>query len=343
MEDLTEFDVVLDGVGKAFDGHRVVDRVSLSVRRGEFFSLLGPSGCGKSTLLRIVCGFDEPTEGRVLLAGSDVAGVPAHRRDVNLVFQNYALFPHLSVADNVAFGLRMQGVAGDEIERRVRAALEMVRLGAYGGRAPASLSGGEQQRVAIARALVTRPRVVMLDEPLGALDLKLRRGMQEELKRLQRESGLTFVYVTHDQEEALSMSDRIAVMSKGRLEQVGAPREIYERPATRFAAEFIGTANLFDGTAEGASVRTDDGLSLAIADPRSGRVTVVVRPEKLRLGAGKNAVDATVSEVLYAGATSTVILHRDGRKLVYVGAPDGLKSGDKASVGWDPADAAVVA
>jgi ABC-type Fe3+/spermidine/putrescine transport system ATPase subunit len=247
------------------------------------------------------------------------------------------------VGANVAFGLRMQGVAPDETLRRVGDALEMVRLPGYGDRAPASLSGGEQQRVAIARALVTRPRVVLLDEPLGALDLKLRRGMQEELKRLQRGSGLTFVYVTHDQEEALSMSDRIAVMSRGRLEQVGTPREIYERPATRFAAEFIGTANLFDGTADGGTVRTDDGLALSIDAPRAGRVTVVVRPEKLRLGRGANAVEATVGEILYAGATSTVFLHRGGRKLVYVGAPDGLRCGDAACVSWEPADAVVVA
>jgi spermidine/putrescine transport system ATP-binding protein len=333
---------VLDAVEKGFDGHRAVDRVSLSVRRGEFFSLLGPSGCGKSTLLRIVCGFETPDAGRVLLDGADVTLTPPHKRDVNLVFQNYALFPHLTVFENVAFGLRMCRVGDEDIGARVGHALDMVRLPSYGPRRPATLSGGEQQRVAIARALVTRPSVVLLDEPLGALDLKLRRGMQEELKRVQRESGVTFVYVTHDQEEALTMSDRIAVMSRGKVEQVGAPHEIYERPATRFAAEFIGTANLFEGTAEGGVVRTSDGLAIAIDGERRGDVTVVVRPEKLRFGSGKNAVDAVIGEILYTGPTSTVILQANGRKLVATASTNGLKCGDRIRVGWDPADAVIV-
>ncbi len=335
--------LVVDGVRKVFNGSTVVEDVTLSVRAGEFFSLLGPSGCGKSTILRIVCGFESPDRGRVLLDGVDVSAFPPHKRNVNLVFQNYALFPHLSVFENVAFGLRMLGLGDAIVRERTGAALELVRLPSYGDRRPATLSGGEQQRVAIARALVTRPALVLLDEPLGALDLKLRRGMQEELKRLQRESGLTFVYVTHDQEEALTMSDRIAVMSRGKLEQVGAPAEIYERPATRFAAEFIGTANLFDGMADGSTVRTNDGLSLAIDGSRTGGVTVIVRPEKLRIGRGANTIDAVVSEVLYTGATSTIILRRGDRRIVVVAPPDGLKAGDPASVSWNPPDAVIVA
>src|SRR5437867_266871 len=226
------WDVELRAVEKTLGGRRIVDGVSLAIGRGEFFALLGPSGCGKTTLLRMIAGFDGPDAGAILLGGSDVRAVPPHRRDLNLVFQNYALFPHLSVADNVAFGLRIQRAR--DIPDRVRRALEMVHLPGYERRSPATLSGGEQQRVALARAIVTGPRVLLLDEPLGALDLKLRKGLQEELRRLQRELAITFIYVTHDQDEALSMADRVAVMRGGRVEQCATPREIYERPATRF-------------------------------------------------------------------------------------------------------------
>src|SRR5919198_3869828 len=224
-----------------------VEGVTLSIREGEFFSLLGPSGCGKTTTLRLVAGFEEPTGGRILLHGRDVVGVPPHRRDVNMVFQNYALFPHMDVFDNVAFGLRRKKVPGGEIKRRVGEMLALVELGGREHRRPAQLYGGQQQRVALARALVNHPRALLLDEPLAALDLKLRQAMQLELKRIQREVGITFVYVTHDQYEALTLSDRLAVMNDGRIEQLGRGRDIYERPSTRFVASFIGTSNLFAG------------------------------------------------------------------------------------------------
>src|SRR5690349_21656376 len=236
--------VELRSVTKRFDDLVAVDDLSLDLAAGEFFTLLGPSGCGKTTTLRMIAGFERPSEGEIRIEGVDVAGAPPHRRPTNTVFQSYALFPHLSVEDNVAFGLRRKRIARDEIAGRVAAELERVGLSAEAKRRPAQLSGGMQQRVALARALVNLPKVLLLDEPLGALDLKLRKGLQVELKRIQREVGITFVYVTHDQEEALTMSDRIAVMSRGRVEQVGTPEEVYERPATTFVAGFIGVSNL---------------------------------------------------------------------------------------------------
>jgi spermidine/putrescine transport system ATP-binding protein len=231
--------VELRGVTKRFEQLVAVDDLDLSIEGGEFFTMLGPSGCGKTTTLRMVAGFEEPSEGRVLIDDADVAGLPAHRRPTNTVFQTYALFPHLSVRDNVAFGLKRKKVPKDEIGRRVDAELERVGLAAEGNRRPAQLSGGQQQRVALARALVNLPKVLLLDEPLGALDLKLRKGLQIELKRIQQDVGITFVYVTHDQEEALTMSDRLAVMNRGRIEQVGPPEDVYERPETTFVAGFI--------------------------------------------------------------------------------------------------------
>ncbi len=247
---------------------------------GEFFTLLGPSGCGKTTTLRMIAGFEQPSEGEIRIEGADVAGLPPHRRPTNTVFQSYALFPHLSVEDNVAFGLKRKRVAKAEIAERVAAELERVGLAAEAKRRPAQLSGGMQQRVALARALVNLPKVLLLDEPLGALDLKLRKGLQVELKRIQREVGITFVYVTHDQEEALTMSDRIAVMNRGRVEQVGGPEDVYERPATTFVAGFIGVSNLMPATVAGAGeVRLDqgptvraptDGLAVRRALPRGG-------------------------------------------------------------------------
>src|SRR6266542_3275578 len=250
--------IELIGVNKQFPSPTTsvvaVEDVDLQVGAGEFFSLLGPSGCGKTTTLRMLAGFEEPSSGRILLYGRDMVGVPPYRRDVNMVFQHYALFPHMSVHDNIAFGLRYKKVPRDEIRRRVAEALRLVELEGREQRRPRQLSGGQQQRVALARALVNRPRALLLDEPLGALDLKLRRAMQLELKRIQREVGITFVYVTHDQEEALTMSDRLAVMNAGRIEQLGTPRELYERPATRFVANFLGTSNLFSGRLE----RRDD-------------------------------------------------------------------------------------
>jgi spermidine/putrescine transport system ATP-binding protein len=283
--------VRLRGVTKAFGELVAVDDLDLDIAPGEFFTLLGPSGCGKTTTLRMVAGFEDPSSGQVLIDGQDVAELPAHRRPTNTVFQSYALFPHLSVGENVAFGLRRKKVAKEEVKRRVAEELERVGLAAEANRRPNQLSGGQQQRVALARALVNRPKVLLLDEPLGALDLKLRKGLQIELKRIQNEVGITFVYVTHDQEEALTMSDRIAVMNGGRVEQVDGPEEVYERPSTTFVAGFIGVSNLMPGEvtqANGARarVRLDSGPEIeSSADGvvAGERVHAVVRPEKLRI------------------------------------------------------------
>jgi spermidine/putrescine transport system ATP-binding protein len=293
---VTGIDVRLADVTKVFGaGVRAVDGVSLDVLDGEFFSLLGPSGCGKTTTLRLIGGFEEPTSGLIELQGEDVTWLPPYKRNVNTVFQNYALFPHLSVFENVAFGLRRKRVDGAEIKRRVAEMLELVELQGFERRKPGQISGGQAQRVALARALINRPAVLLLDEPLGALDLKLRKQMQLELKRIQREVGITFIYVTHDQDEAMTMSDRICVMNRGKLEQLGTPEELYERPGTRFVAGFLGASNLLPGTVEPGSdaygvVRLGDATAVSV--PRSQlegrtRVDVGVRPEKIRLlGAG---------------------------------------------------------
>jgi putative spermidine/putrescine transport system ATP-binding protein len=281
-----------------------VDGIDLTVHSGEFFSLLGPSGCGKTTTLRLVAGLEQPTAGRVLLDGADVTDVPPHRRNVNTVFQSYALFPFLSVFDNVAFGLRNRGLAKADITCQVREALDLVKLTEYEKRRPGVLSGGQQQRVALARALVLNPAVLLLDEPLGALDLKLRQEMQIELKQIQQEVGITFVYVTHDQDEALTMSDRMAVMAGGQIEQIGTPVEVYERPATEFVAGFIGISN----------VLSRDG------------VRFVIRPEKIRMlaegetaAAGSTVEQGTVAEVIYVGMSTRYVVHLDrGEQLVAV-------------------------
>jgi ABC-type Fe3+/spermidine/putrescine transport system ATPase subunit len=336
-----EFDVTLRGVIKTFGGRRAVDDVTLKIRRGEFFSLLGPSGCGKTTLMRMIAGFESHDSGAITLGGADMAGIPPHRRDVNMVFQNYALFPHLSVADNVAFGLRI--AKADDVDGRVSRTLAKVNLAGYEKRSTTTLSGGEQQRVALARAIVTGPRVLLLDEPLSALDLKLRKGLQEELRRLQRELGMTFVFVTHDQEEALAMSDRIAVMNGGRVEQTGTPEEIYERPATRFTAEFVGSGNFFEGTGDGRTVRTKDGLSIESA--ASGDVTLLVRPEKMRINGGAG-LPARVEEVLYQGASMSIILKAGERRLLVEDANDGalarVRVGETTTVSWRPEDVLVL-
>jgi spermidine/putrescine transport system ATP-binding protein len=298
-----------------------VDSVDLTIGEGEFFSLLGPSGCGKTTTLRMIGGFEEPSEGQILLYGNDVVGVPPNHRDVNMVFQSYALFPHMSVYENVAFGLRRKGVDTASTKQRVGEMLELVQLEGKSDRRPRELSGGQQQRVALARALVNKPRALLLDEPLAALDLKLRQAMQLELKRIQREVGITFIFVTHDQNEALTMSDRLVVMNAGKIEQLGSPREIYERPRTRFVAGFIGTSNIITGT-----VREMDGTSavlettspdetLVVADAHDAAAEVgkplhiTVRPEKISISTdtpapGRCAIRGTVSEVVYLG-TST--------------------------------------
>ena len=305
---------------KRFDDVVAVDGINLHMPPGEFFSLLGPSGCGKTTTLRLIAGFEQPTSGRVELDGKDMAHTAPHKRNVNTVFQSYALFPHLSVADNVAFGLRFKDVSKAEMRQRVAEALRLVRLEGLDRRRPSQLSGGQQQRVALARALVLNPAVLLLDEPLGALDAKLRKALQLELKTIQEEVGITFVYVTHDQEEALTMSDRIAVMSNGHVEQVGSPQEIYEEPATTYVADFLGISNLMDARAEGSAgdglcrVRLGDfELRGGRGDTRArGEVKVVIRPERVRVEphgtAGDNRVPGMVRRSVYLGSSTQLIV-----------------------------------
>jgi len=313
-----ELDVELRKVFKVFDGETAVRGVDLNIRRGEFFSILGPSGCGKTTTLRLVAGFDLPSAGEVLIQGQPMTHIPPHRRPVNTVFQSYALFNHLSVRENIAFGLRLKKLKGAEVDERVRQALKLVKMEDYANRFPAQLSGGQQQRVALARALVNRPTVVLLDEPLGALDLKLRKEMQVELSNLHQDLGLTFIMVTHDQEEALSLSDRIAVMRAGKIEQIGTPTEIYERPRTTFVADFIGDTNLFKGRVEAADssslqITTTTGLKIVVQSKSPKELTshakdlaVSVRPEKIRLSLSPpdstiNCFEGRLKHVMYLG------------------------------------------
>jgi spermidine/putrescine transport system ATP-binding protein len=311
-------------------GFLAVDHVDLDVNEGEFFSLLGPSGCGKTTTLRMIGGFEQPTEGRIELQGDDVTYLPAYRRNVNTVFQNYALFPHLTIYENVAFGLRRKKVQSADVKKRVTEMLELVELPGYEHRKPSQISGGQAQRVALARALVNKPAVLLLDEPLGALDLKLRKQMQVELKRIQQEVGITFIYVTHDQEEAMTMSDRIAVMNHGRYEQLGDPEVLYERPKTRFVAGFLGVSNLIPATRDGrdngyAGFRLADGTGVrvpaALVEGRDGALALGVRPEKIRLlektdeiPSGMNHLPGTIAHASYLGvSTQYIVALPDGR------------------------------
>jgi len=327
--------VELVSVTKRFADVVAVRDLSLTLAPGEFFTLLGPSGCGKTTTLRMVAGFEEPTEGRVLIEGEDVGPLPPHRRPTNTVFQSYALFPHLSVRDNVAFGLRRKKVPRDEIETRVTEELERVGLAREVDRRPNQLSGGQQQRVALARALVNYPKVLLLDEPLGALDLKLRKGLQIELKRIQREVGITFLYVTHDQEEALTMSDRIAVMNDGRIEQLGTAEDVYERPRTTFVAGFIGVSNLMPGVVVSAngdsgSVRLDSGVEVTTAVDGlapGDRCYAVVRPEKLRIVPADGptdgpAVDGVVESSVFLGTSTQIVVRLAGDVPITVLVPN---------------------
>jgi spermidine/putrescine transport system ATP-binding protein len=352
-----ETGVELCDVTKRFGEVVAVDDLSLELGRGEFFTLLGPSGCGKTTTLRMVAGFEQPDAGEIRIEGEDVAGLPPHRRPTNTVFQSYALFPHLSVEANVAFGLKRKKIAKGEIADRVRAELERVGLAAEAKRRPAQLSGGMQQRVALARALVNLPKVLLLDEPLGALDLKLRKGLQVELKRIQREVGITFVYVTHDQEEALTMSDRIAVMNRGRIEQVGTPEDVYERPATTFVAGFIGVSNLMPATVLGSgAVRLQSGTEIAAETgglSAGERCAAVVRPEKLRVEAagggpassnGMPQVEGVVESSLYLGTATQIVVGLEEGVRMTVLVPNASEAdrqrlpggGARVELSWEP-------
>ncbi|MET0558102.1 MAG: ABC transporter ATP-binding protein [Solirubrobacterales bacterium] len=354
--------VALRGVTKRFGGLVAVDDLDLELAPGEFFTLLGPSGCGKTTTLRMVAGFERPDAGQIRIEGEDVAGLPPHRRPTNTVFQSYALFPHLSVEDNVAFGLKRKRIGKDEIATRVAAELERVGLAAEAKRRPAQLSGGMQQRVALARALVNLPKVLLLDEPLGALDLKLRKGLQVELKRIQREVGITFVYVTHDQEEALTMSDRIAVMNRGRVEQIGSPEHIYDWPETTFVAGFIGVSNLMPATVVAPGrVRLESGPEV---EADTGPLTTgagchaVVRPEKLRVehldaaapSNGLPRVEGVVESSLYLGTATQIVvsLGEGARMTVLVPNADEEErrrlpgGGARVSLSWAPENTCVV-
>ncbi|MDQ3863523.1 MAG: ABC transporter ATP-binding protein [Actinomycetota bacterium] len=341
--------VELSAVTKRFGEFVAVDDLTLDIYEGEFFSLLGPSGCGKTTTLRMIAGFEEPTEGRISVAGEPMRGVPPYKRPVNTVFQSYAIFPHLNVFDNVAFGLRRSGVKGEELNKRVTDACEMVQLSGFEKRKPSMLSGGQQQRVALARALVNRPEVLLLDEPLGALDLKLRKEMQLYLKNLQHEVGITFIYVTHDQEEALTMSDRIAVMNEGRVQQVADPPTLYELPENHFVADFIGQTNVFSGTVESVS---DGRVTLRTASGEKVEATVrevevgeeahaAVRPEKMRFGSeGDNTSIARIKQIIYLGVSTQYIAELPGGQKVVLyqqnfSEEDHPEVGEEVPVSWD--------
>jgi spermidine/putrescine transport system ATP-binding protein len=363
VPDTPVVDVRLDRVTKRFGDFTAVDDLSLEIKQGEFFSLLGPSGCGKTTTLRMIGGFEEVTDGTVYLGDQDVTGLPPFKRDANTVFQNYALFPHLSVFENIAFGLRRHKVPDGEIRGQVTAMLKLVELPGYEQRKPTQLSGGQQQRIALARALINHPRVLLLDEPLGALDLKLRKQMQVELKGIQSEIGITFIFVTHDQEEAMTMSDRIAVMRLGKIEQLGAPEELYERPQTEFVAGFLGVSNLLDAEVAGkgdrfAELKLADGSVVRAPSAGvngGGRVRIGVRPEKLRvlpIADGQtepipddtNAIDGTILDASYLGvSTQYIVQTKDRHKLtVYAqnietsGAGEVLGDGQRVRLTWKP-------
>ena len=359
---VSEVDVRLVDVTKRFGDQVAVDSITLDVSDGEFFTLLGPSGCGKTTTLRMIGGFEQPTSGLIELQGVDVTFLPAYQRDVNTVFQSYALFPHLNIYENVAFGLRRKGVSGEELKKRVAEALELVQLIGYEKRVPGQLSGGQAQRVALARALVNRPGVLLLDEPLGALDLKLRKQMGIELKRIQREVGITFIYVTHDQEEAMTMSDRIAVMNKGRYEQLAGPETLYERPATRFVAGFVGASNLLEGKigSDGADWTVTLASGGVIRAPKTlGEIgsggAIGVRPEKLSLlepgqQSKGNTLQGTVVDTSYLGVITQYVVEEKGGLRLLVSEQnldrttrnDTWRPGEQVTLTWKPENGFVV-
>jgi spermidine/putrescine transport system ATP-binding protein len=363
-----EADIHLEDVTKRFGDTLAVDRLTLSIERGAFYAMLGPSGCGKTTTLRMIGGFEDPTAGRVYLGGEEVTQQPPYKRDVNTVFQSYALFPHLSVEKNVSFGLERRKVSKQELRTRVGEALELVQLGGLGKRKPAQLSGGQQQRVALARALVNRPRALLLDEPLGALDLRLRKQLQIELKRIQQDVGITFVHVTHDQEEAMSMADTIAVMSDGHIEQAGSAADLYERPRTEFVANFLGVSNLIEATLRGSPdgelsrVETHDGATLLVPAGRIGphedaAVKVGVRPEKVRLlpanqdpGSDVNVLRGHVIVAAFLGVSIQYLIKASGGEELTVivqnsegSEPESLGPGRQVQLAWSPHHTFVVA
>jgi spermidine/putrescine transport system ATP-binding protein len=353
--------VELRSVTKHFGSFTAVQDVSLGVRSGEFITLLGPSGCGKTTVLRMISGFETPSDGLVLLDGKDVTHVPPYRRDVNQVFQSYALFPHLTVEENIAFGLKMRNTQRHEMASRVSQVIDLVSLAGFEGRKPSQLSGGQRQRVALARAIVCEPKVLLLDEPLSALDAKLRHQMQLELKRLQQRLGITFIFVTHDQEEALTMSDRIAVINKGRIEQLGSVHEIYHQPRTTFVANFIGEANILPATvisrsAHGAKIRLDGKLDLVIRDPSLSddveTLLVSIRPEKIHITRRPhehaNSFEAVIENEVFRGATDELLLrHESGLQLIAIAANESahqecFSKGEKVFCSLHPSDLTVV-
>src|SRR4051795_5885143 len=361
-------DIRLAGVTKKFPETVAVDRLTLAIERGAFYALLGPSGCGKTTTLRMIGGFEDPTEGTIYLGGRDVTDLPPYKRDVNTVFQSYALFPHLTVERNVAFGLERRKLPKQEVRKRVADALDMTQLHGLGERKPAQLSGGQQQRVALARALVNHPRALLLDEPLGALDLRLRKQLQLELKRIQKEVGITFVHVTHDQEEAMTMADTIAVMNEGRIEQEGGATDLYERPATEFVANFLGDCNLVDGKlgvrrGDVTEFETHDGATLRVPEERIGPeldgdpVRMGVRPEKLTLvpagidpPSGANTLRGRVEIASFLGTAIQYVVHTTGGEEFTAveqnrlgTEPDSIGPGRDVSIAWDPAHSILVA
>ena len=357
MSKTQEKDVIvrIADVDKSFDGERVVKKLNLDVERGEFLTMLGPSGCGKTTTLRMIAGFEVPTSGQIFLEGEDVDDKKPNERNVNTVFQNYALFPHMNVFDNIAFGLVEKKVKKDEIRRRVEEMIRLVQLDGMEKRMPSQMSGGQKQRVAIARALVNRPKVLLLDEPLGALDLKLRKQMQGELKALQRRLGITFIYVTHDQEEALTMSDRIAVMNRGRLEQVGTPEEVYNHPETKFVADFIGESNIIEGYVEDM---TEDSIEVTMESgkaviPETGyrmeeMVYLCIRPENLKISTEQKEgfrFRGQVREHIFIGSTNkTMIEMPNGQMLKSVTPAEDelIPVGTAVNVYWNPGKAVVM-
>ncbi len=347
----------LDHLTKSFDGTQVLKDISLSVNAGEFITLLGPSGCGKTTTLRIIAGLTAPDSGRVLLSGQDVTELPPNKRNVNTVFQNYALFPHMNVERNIGYGLRIRGEARSEIQRRVAEMLELVQLVGFGNRTPAQLSGGQRQRVAIARAVILKPDVLLLDEPLGALDLKLRQQMQVELKNLQKWLGITFIYITHDQEEALNMSDRIAIMNGGQFEQIGTPEQIYEQPATRFAARFIGQGSLFEGEVaeilpDAVRIKLDAGSALAAKQDGlrpCARVAASIHAERIRYALSPQPGFDLPAKVLshhYSGSVlKTELSLRSGETITAFGMDVAFElpsPGSEVYIYWQPRHCALI-